>query len=84
MVGTKNCVVGVSIDDCRPEGELVQWSTTGSMLIVQYQKTINVYSTVRKSFLVLMISPDSLQETGTPTYTGTRVAYSRCQIRAES
>jgi protein MAK11 len=29
------------------EGELVRWSTTGSILIVQHQKTINVYSTVR-------------------------------------
>ncbi|KAI9440753.1 WD40-repeat-containing domain protein [Lactarius indigo] len=27
------------------EGELVRWSTTGSLLIVQYQKIINVYST---------------------------------------
>ncbi|KAH9981013.1 WD40-repeat-containing domain protein [Lactifluus volemus] len=27
------------------EGELVRWSTTGSILIVQHQKTINVYST---------------------------------------
>ncbi|KAF8489911.1 WD40-repeat-containing domain protein [Russula emetica] len=27
------------------EGELVRWSTTGSMLIVQYQRNINVYST---------------------------------------
>ncbi|KAF8273186.1 WD40-repeat-containing domain protein [Lactarius quietus] len=27
------------------EGELVRWSTKGSLLIVQYQKTINVYST---------------------------------------
>jgi protein MAK11 len=29
------------------EGELVRWSTTGSMLIVQSQRNINVYSTVR-------------------------------------
>lgn len=29
------------------EGELVRWSTTGSLLIVQNQKTINVYSMVR-------------------------------------
>ncbi|KAI0251415.1 WD40-repeat-containing domain protein [Lactifluus subvellereus] len=27
------------------EGELVRWSTTGSLLIVQHQKSINVYST---------------------------------------
>jgi protein MAK11 len=27
------------------EGELVRWSTKGSLLIVQYQKIINVYST---------------------------------------
>ncbi|KAH8991658.1 WD40-repeat-containing domain protein [Lactarius akahatsu] len=27
------------------EGELVRWSITGSLLIVQYQKIINVYST---------------------------------------
>ncbi|KAH9987501.1 WD40-repeat-containing domain protein [Russula vinacea] len=27
------------------EGELVRWSTTGSLLIVQNQRTINVYST---------------------------------------
>jgi len=27
------------------EGELVRWSTTGSLLIVQHQKNINVYST---------------------------------------
>jgi protein MAK11 len=29
------------------EGELVRWSTSGSMLIVQHHKNINVYSTVR-------------------------------------
>lgn len=29
------------------EGELVRWSTTGSLLIVQNQRTITVYSTVR-------------------------------------
>jgi protein MAK11 len=29
------------------EGELVRWSTTGSMLIVQHQRNISVYSTVR-------------------------------------
>jgi len=29
------------------EGELVRWSTTGSLLIVQNQKTISVYSMVR-------------------------------------
>ncbi|KAI0272756.1 WD40-repeat-containing domain protein [Gloeopeniophorella convolvens] len=27
------------------EGELVRWSTTGSLLIVQHQKTVQVYST---------------------------------------
>jgi protein MAK11 len=29
------------------EGELVRWPTSGSLLIVQSQKTINVYSMVR-------------------------------------
>ena len=30
----------------RPEGELVRWSTDGSIFAVQTQNTIDIYSTV--------------------------------------
>ncbi len=53
---------GVSAKDCRAEGELVRWSTTGSLLVVQYQKVINVYSTVRISLLFLVIFLISLKD----------------------
>ena len=33
------------------EGELVRWSTSGSLLVVQYQKTIDVYSNVSQGTL---------------------------------
>jgi protein MAK11 len=46
------------------EGELVRWSTTGSILIVQHQKTIIVYSTVRYysflSFIPFLSAPQEL------------------------
>jgi protein MAK11 len=37
------------------EGELVRWSTTGSLLIVQSQRTITAYSTVRHILTFLPI-----------------------------
>ena len=46
---------GTNAKDCRTEGELVRWSTTGPLLIVQYQKIINVYSTVRILLFFLII-----------------------------
>ena len=53
---------GASAKDCCAEGELVRWSTAGSMLIVQYQKTINFYSTVRISSLFPINFPNTLKD----------------------
>ena len=58
LVCTEN-FCGRSAKDCCTEGELVRWSTAGSLLIVQYQKTVNVYSTVRISLLFLIIFPNT-------------------------
>ena len=66
------------------EGELVRWSTTGSLLIVQCQRNITVYSTVRYGRHSYPSLSYSASGTGSLMYTGACISYTRYQVRPES
>lgn len=66
------------------EGELVRWSTTGSMLIVQHERNITVYSTVRCRYPFRPLVSYLASGTGNPIRTGAHVSYTRYQVCPES